>query len=112
MKSSKARVFRIYIATKRYPARAHGVSAIQVDTAVKRGYNVFYQTVNNPQVQDVSKTFTSARDTVTKQFKDRISNVQDLGVEGSYTAAKEKAFAAVDESFLLVKRGKSASMFL
>lgn len=86
-----------------------GVLALQVDTALNKSYSVYKQKVNSPQVQDFSDTLSSTKAAVTKQFKDSISLVQDKGLTGTFTVAKQKAFALADESIILAKRGGDSS---
>ena len=78
---------------------------MQVDKAVNKGYSVYKQGADSPQVKDASKSFSKTRDAVTKQFKDSISLVQDKGLTGTFEVAKQKAFYLADESVLFAKRG-------
>ena len=72
---------------------------------MNKGYSVYKQGANSPQVQDASKSFSKTRDAVTKQFKDSISLVQEKGLTGTFEVAKQKAFYLADEGVLFAKRG-------
>lgn len=84
---------------------------MQVDKAVNKGYSVYKQGADSPQVKDASQSFSKTRDAVTKQFKDSISLVQEKGLTGTFEVAKQKAFYVVDESVLFAKRGKGLSTY-
>jgi hypothetical protein len=77
----------------------------KVDVVVSKGVSIVKQGVDYSRVDKLGKSFVSARDTVTKQFKDATAAVQNKGISGSLQTVRERAFAVVDEAVNIGKRG-------
>jgi hypothetical protein len=78
---------------------------LQVDGVVNKGYSILQKGVDYSRIEKLGKSFGSARDTVTKQFKDTTAALQNRGISGSMKVVRERAFAVADEAVNMGKRG-------
>jgi len=79
---------------------------LQVDGVVNKGFSILQKAVDYSRIEKLGKSFGSARDTVTKQFKDTTALIQNKGISGSAKVVKARAFAVADEAVNIGKRGK------
>ena len=73
---------------------------------MKKSYSTVQQVVDYSRIEKLGQSFGNARDTVTKQFKDATAVMQNKGISGSVKVLRDRAFALIDQTLDVGKKGK------